>query len=146
MERWNIPAVDLNELCKAMENCSRKYNYYLALKTGDIVLISDRNEDNETRKLIEKISENPDRYEPIPRAGSRQIYEDMEDFIVTIKDGQIAEELYTAIDSRSAFRHFNRVLESHPDEKRSWLRFKNNRLKKRANEWLEDMGITISRK
>ena len=146
MERWNVPAVDLNELCKAMENCSRKYNYYLALKTGDIVLVSDRNDDQETRKLIDKIRENPDRYEPIPKAASRQIYEDMEDFIVTVKDGHIAEEFYAAIDSRGAFRHFIRVLEAHPDEKKSWLRFKNSRLKKRATEWLEDTGITIPTK
>ena len=146
MERWKIPAVDLDKLCQAMGNCSRKHNYYLALKTGDIVLVSDHDDDQENRKLIDKISENPDRYEPIPKAGSRQIYEDMEDFIVTIKDGNIAEEFYKAVDSRGAVRHFNKVLEAHPDERKSWLRFKSNRLKRRANEWLEDMGITISKK
>jgi len=146
MERWNVPAVDLNQLCKAMENCSRKKNYYLALKTGDIVLVSGHNDDQETKKLIAKIRENPDRYEPIPKAGSRQTYEDMEDFIVTIKDGHTAEEFYTAIDSKGALRQFNKVLEAHPNEKKSWLRFKSNRLKKRAAEWLEDTGITIPRK
>ena len=66
MERWNIPAVDLSKLCQAMENCSRKHSYYLALKTGDIVLVSDRNDDQETKKLTDKISENPDRYESSP--------------------------------------------------------------------------------
>jgi len=143
MERWNVPAVDLNELCKAMGNCSRKQNYYLALKTGDIMLVSDSNNDQETTKLIDKIKENPDRYEPIPKTGSRQTYEDMEYFIATIKDPHIAEEFYTAIDSRGAFRHFQKLLESYPNEKKSWLRFKSGRLKKRASEWLEDTGITV---
>jgi hypothetical protein len=83
--------INLDELCSAMEDSLYEHNYYLDLKTGEILLISDYMNDEETERLRDNIDENPDRYEPIPKAEPREGYEDIEDFIATVKDEHLAK-------------------------------------------------------
>ena len=62
-------------------------------------------DDEETEKLRNDVEEDPDRYEPIPKAESSEDYEDMEDFIADITSGEgvpgirkgIREVLYTKV-------------------------------------------------
>jgi len=61
--------VDLGELCNAMDNSSYENQYYLDLKTGEILFISEYMDDEETSKLKDQIEEEFDRYELIPRGG-----------------------------------------------------------------------------
>lgn len=63
MEGKKTLKIDLDELCSAMENSSYEHNYYLDLSTGEIVLISDSMDDEETEKLRDKIDEEAERYE-----------------------------------------------------------------------------------
>ena len=136
--------IDLDELCSAMEDSSYEHNYYLDLKTGDLLLISDYTDDEETKKLRDKIDENFERYEPLPKAEPHEGYEDMEDFVPTVKDERLAELLYIAINGKGAFRRFKDVLGGYPEERERWFRFKDDKLRERALEWLDDIGVTIS--
>ena len=72
--------MDLSELCFAMDDNSDEYSYYLDVETGEILFISDYMEEEEREELGDRVDEDPDRYEPIPRAESHEGYEDMEDF------------------------------------------------------------------
>jgi len=60
-----------------MKDSSYEHEYYLDLKTGEILFISDYMDDEETEKLRDNIDEEPDRYERIPRVESHESYEDM---------------------------------------------------------------------
>ena len=64
--------VDLDELYQAMENSSYENQYYLDLQTGEILLVSEYMDDEETSKLKDEIEEEFDRYEPIPMAESHE--------------------------------------------------------------------------
>ena len=57
--------IDFAELCSALEDSSYEHNYYLNLKTGEILFISAY---MDAEKIRGKIDQNPDRYEPMPRA------------------------------------------------------------------------------
>jgi hypothetical protein len=48
-------------------------------------------------ELKDKVDENPDRYEPIPKAESYEGYEDMVDFIATVEDEHLVELLEVAM-------------------------------------------------
>lgn len=76
--------VDLDELCSAMEDSSYEHDYYLDLKTGEIVLVSDWMDEEESDRLRDRIDRKSDRYEQIPKVESYEAYEDMEDFIATV--------------------------------------------------------------
>ena len=128
-----------------MDDNSYEHSYYLDVETGEILFISDYMEEKERDELGDnRVDEDRDRYEPIPRAESHEGYEDMEDFIDTVEDDHLAELLEVAIRDKGAFRRFKDVLERYPEEREIWVSFKDDRLKERALEWLDDIGITLA--
>ena len=142
MEGEKTLEIDMDELSSAMEDSSYEHHYYLNLETGEIVFISDYM-DEEIEELRHKIDENHDYYKPIPRTESYEGYEDMEDSIATVEDERLAELLEVAINGKGAFRRFKDVLARYPNERERWYRFKDDKTKERALEWLETIGIRL---
>ncbi|NQT48871.1 MAG: hypothetical protein HQ578_07860, partial [Chloroflexi bacterium] len=56
---------DLDEICSAMEDSSYEHDYYLDLRTGEILLVSGYMDDAESEKLRHRVEESPDGYEPM---------------------------------------------------------------------------------
>jgi hypothetical protein len=81
------------------------------------------------------------RYIGVPQADSHEGYRDMEDFIVTVEDERLQDQLWRAISGRGAFRYFKDVLHDHFHERERWFAFKDARLKQRVLDWLESEGI-----
>lgn len=54
-----------------------------------------------------------------------------------------AQLLGVAIDGKRAFLRFRAVLLDYPEEEKRWFRFKDGRMKERALEWLDDIGVTL---
>ena len=126
-----------------MEDGSYEHEYYLDLETGEILLISDYMDDEEIGKLKDQIDEDSDRYERIPKAESHQGYEDMVDFIATVKDERLAELLEVAINGKGAFRRFKDVLLNYPEERERWFQFRDDRVQEKALEWLGDIDVSL---
>ncbi len=136
--------IDIGDLTMAMEESSYEHEYFLDLQTGEILLISDYMDREETAEVRKKIDDDPDRFEEIPKSDSREGYQDMEEFIDTIQDEHIAEVLSTAIEGRGAFRRFKDTLLRYPDERERWFKFKNDLMKHRAMEWLDEIRVKPS--
>jgi hypothetical protein len=84
------------------------------------------------------------RYIAVPRAESRDGYQDMEEFIPTVRDQRLQDRLWRAIRGRGAFRRFKDVLADRPREERAWFAFRDARLRQRVLDWLEEEGIEPS--
>jgi len=136
--------INLDELREAMEDSSYEREYYLDLKTGEVLFTSDFMDDEESGKLKDRIEKDFDRYEHIPKAESREGYEEMVDFIVTVKDERLAELLGVAINGKGAFRRFKDVLLNYPEARERWFEFKDDRMRERVREWLDDIDVTLS--
>ena len=143
MEKKKTLKIDLDELCSAMENSSYEHEYYLDLDNGEILFLSEYMDDEENRKLKDQIEEDFDRYERIPKAESHEGYEDMVDFIATVKDEHLTELLEVAINGKGAFRRFQDVLLNYPEERERWFQFKDDRTQERALEWLDDIDVSL---
>ena len=126
-----------------MEDGSYEHEYYLDLETGEILFISDYMDDEETGKLKDQVEEDSDRYERIPEAESHQGYEDMVDFIATVKDERLAELLEVAINGKGAFRRFKDVLLNYPEERERWFQFRDDSVQEKALEWLGDIEVSL---
>ena len=135
--------INLDELCSAMEDSSYEHEYYLDLETGEILFISDYMDDEETGKLKDQVEEDSDRYERIPEAESHEGYEDMVEFIATVKDERLVELLEVAINGKGAFRRFKDVLLNYPEERESWFQFKDDRIEEKTLEWLDDIDVSF---
>jgi hypothetical protein len=136
--------IDIEELQMAMEDHSYEHEYYLDLETGEIWFLSEDMDDEEKEKLREKRDKVPDRYESIPKAESREGYEDMEDFIGTVNDEHLAKLLSVAISGKGAFRRFKDVLFGYPQERERWFKFYNDKARERALEWLEEINVGLA--
>jgi len=133
--------VDLEELRFAMEDAAYEHRYFLDTETGDVILASEMFDDEEAqRQLAEIDAAEPGRYLQVPRADSREGYDDMQDFIDTISGEHLQELLNVAIQGRGAFRRFKDVLARHPAEQQRWFDFQGARLDARAREWLAEEG------
>lgn len=138
----------LRELQDAFENCSSGLRHFLDLQTGEIITLTDYDEDSwgeedadkgsEEVSLREKIDEDDGtRYIALPEADSGDDYRDMEDFTRTIADENLKEKLYIAINGKGCFRRFKDVLLNHPDERERWFKFKDAKTRERVEDWLE---------
>lgn len=75
--------------------------------------------------------------------GSRDGYHDMQDFLRTRVDGELAERLGRALQGRGAFRRFKDVLADH-DRLHEFHVFSEDRQRGRVRAWLADAGIAVA--
>lgn len=143
-DKIKVP-VDLQDLCDAFEDYSLDHSYYLDLETGKIIFISEFMDTEEAEELNEKVEEGfGKRYISIPNESPEEGYENMEEFIETVKDLNLKEKLCIALDGRGAFRKFKNLLIDYPKERERWFKFKDGRLMERVKEWLEEEGIEVT--
>jgi len=142
MEKKKTLKIDLDELCSAIEDSSYEHEYYLDLETGEILFLSEYMDD-ETEKLRDRIDDDPNRYERIPKAEPHEGYDDMQNFIATVEDEHLAELLEVAINGKGAFRRFKDVLFNYPEEREKWFQFNDDRTQGRALEWLDDIDVSL---
>lgn len=130
--------VDIDEICAAMDYMES--NHYLDLETGEVITVSDLDNDE---GVSDKIDEEPERYKAIPTISSWEAYRYMEDFIYTLEDEKLKNELSHAIKGKGAFSRFKNVLAKNPEEQIMWYDFHNRISKQKAIEWLESVGIKV---
>jgi hypothetical protein len=69
-------------------------------------------------------------------------YEKMQDFIRTLEDDDIREEMYEVIQGRGAFRRFKDGIMEHGVDKH-WYNYKESKIKELVIEWCREYDIEI---
>lgn len=150
--------VDLSELIFEMElGDNMERSGYLDTETGEIIDMPDdimrAVEDGESESaLVERdedlaetaeqiLSDEQNRFLPIPKRESREGYEIMVGFAESVKNKGLQEKLSLALDGKGAFRRFRDVLNQHPDELERWYTFKDDWMREEAVRWLLENGI-----
>ena len=72
--------------------------------------------------------------------GSRSGYRDMELFVASLQDADVADRLERSIQGRGAFRRFKDALADSPDLLGRWYGFSDDRHRGRARAWLAGEG------
>src|SRR3954463_5662426 len=92
--------VDLTELCIALENEARGFDWYLDVETGDTVLVNAEYEPYEYGGLkVEEIEGNPQRFRRVPSTDERVAFSDMEAFALQLNDVRLKESLLLALEA-----------------------------------------------
>jgi Uncharacterised protein family (UPF0158) len=127
--------VNLEELATFLEGDPLNGGAKIDLKTGECWPDSsefegfdDSEEDEEGRWLY------------VESQGSHDGYRDMELFIATVDDPDVADRLKIAISGRGAFRRFKDVLARWPHELERYYMLSNERQRGRARAWLAGKG------
>lgn len=148
--------IDFDEIASLMESDFDLYKYYLDTHTGETVVVPYDLLDSESfdteeienlpkweRELVPVVQEilEGDRYEPIPRVESYQVYDLMAEFAETVSNRRLQRLLSVALDGKGAFGRFKRVMENYPEERERWFKFKLAEMSKWIREWLNDLDI-----
>lgn len=126
-------AVDLAELCLALDDRDYERSWWIHPETGEIKPHIPDVDGDETPE--------EDGWAYIHAADSREAYRDMADFVAAVPDRRAADLLDRAITGRGAFRRFKDVLFDFADLREAWFRFRDARATRRALDWLEDAGL-----
>jgi hypothetical protein len=129
-------AVDVGELASFLEGDPIYGETRIDLKSGEIWpsrddLEEDDEADDDGRWLY---------IHHIHHQGSHDGYRDMERFIATVADPEIADRLEIAITGKGAFRRFKDVLSRWPEELGRYVIFRDERQRGRARAWLVAEG------
>lgn len=130
-----LDAVDLDELCSALEDHSPEISWWFDPATGQVRPhvpdVDDEDVDElDARGLVV--------IEPVP---SHEAFGDMEDFVARVADQRVAGQLERALGGRGPFRRFRDVLYDHDELREQWSAFSQVRMRRRAIEWLADEGL-----
>jgi hypothetical protein len=128
--------VDLDHLASFLEGDPLYGKARIDLKTGQVWPYGpgyDTDDDADDE-------DDEDRWLYVESQGSRDGYRDMERFIATVKDPEIADRLQIAITGKGAFRRFKDVLARWPEELARYFLLCEERQRGRARSWLAGKG------
>jgi hypothetical protein len=153
--RWGHLKINENDLVEAIGSSFAEMQQYLDLKTGGIVIRQEdfRSEDVEDPSLPQwqreqlalnrMIDENPEgRFVEIEPVDPSEAYRWMREFVDTVEDATVREELARAIAGRKPFRSLKDALHNHLDERNRWFHFESSRRIECAREWLDSLEIS----
>lgn len=132
----DIP-VDWEALEDAFENNAPEVHSYLHLVTGEVLRVVDGIADPEMHSRIASDTT----YMRIEPVSSREQYRWMERFIPMVDEGELRDQLTSAIDGKGAFRRFKDVLMTYGTERERWFAFRSERLRVFMEAWLSAHGL-----
>jgi len=151
-------AVKLDDLINEIEFQMVETDTYINTRTGEVITLSKEEmraaEDEEPlekypdwqRENIEqaiKIIEDEDEvYLYFTLRNEYHEYEIIEEFIGTLNEAEVREELFGAIQGRGAFRRFKDGISEHDLEKQ-WYEFKEKKIKELVIEWCKVMDLEM---
>ncbi|NOU92475.1 hypothetical protein GC093_04390 [Paenibacillus sp. LMG 31456] len=154
----NNKPVKLDELVSEIELQIDDTFTFINIKTGEVItLMREEIGAAEDEKPLEKFPEwqreniekaimifedEDEEYVDFTLRNDFNEYETMEEFIGTLKDQNVREELYEAIQGRGAFRRFkDGIVENDVDKQ--WYKYKESKIRKLVIEWCKEQGIEI---
>ena len=154
----NKVPVKLDDLISEIETQIDETFTYINTQTGEIITISREEmraaEDEEPlenypdwqkeniKKAIRIIEDENEAYLDFTLRNEFHEYEIIEEFIGTISDDEVREELFGAIQGRGAFRRFKDGIIEH-DVEEQWYEFKGKKLKELVIEWCKEKDLAI---
>ena len=97
--------------------------------------------EDEVELTLEFLLNEEERYVRIPEREPAAAYKCMSDFIGTVKDSVLKEELSDALNGKGAFRRFKDILIDYPKERKRWHGYNAKAMKREIIEWLSSIGM-----
>lgn len=133
--------IDAEDLILALENHSYEMEYFIDLKTGEIIIRTEEGVFGSEDEFEGDLDEQPGlfcRVDPIP---SSTAFEIMADFIDQLPNGMARDDLVRAVRKSHPFRSFKNTLLYHPKIRENWFVFHERAMIKIARDWLKEEGI-----
>lgn len=125
---------DIDALIEALTSSLDSIVQYYDRATGEVVAISD---EFGTGGL-----EGPaERYILITPLSVSERYQVMEDFVETLGNESLQDELNEALIEKGAFLRFEQVIKKYPTRNQQWHNFRNDKMKAYCRAWMREHGL-----
>lgn len=136
------PRTNLEALVHAFESQLDTIQYYFDRDTGDVVMVSEEFGEGPGDEPGE--DQESGRYLLVPPFTTNDRFQIMEDFVESLPDETLVEELNQALIGKGAFQRFEATLQRYPQRFEQWRRFRSDTVSSRARQWLREHGIEPS--
>ncbi len=131
--------IDWEGLIVGFESRSRLITHFFDKETGDVEQVLVRDAERHAR-----VSADP-RFVALPRDEGERSVGDLEEFLAECEDDACRRELGQALAGAAPAADYREVLMRHPKEEARFFQFKEHQALKRAQAWLEEIGIPLPR-
>ena len=138
-----------DEIKSIAEDLETGLKVYLSIETKEIksIIDFDNNADEDTEQWeedLKEIDENYDKYIVFGKMDSRESYQVMEDFVVTVKDEELRKKLELGLSLSKPFRNFKDIIDGEGEYREKWFAFKNAKYIEFVKEQLDRYNIDLS--
>ena len=125
---------DMDSLILALTSALYSIRNYYDRTTGEVVTISDEFGAGE----LDGPSEH---YELITPLSVSERFQIMEDFVESLDNEDVQDELNQALTEKGAFLRFDEALSRYPTRQDQWEKFRADKMSFHARAWLREHGI-----
>ncbi len=124
----------MDALIEAMTSSLDSIRHYYHRDTGEVVTLSDEFGTGQLEGPAE-------RYQLITPLSVSERFQIMEDFVETLHNDALEDELNQVLTEKGAFFKFDEALKRYPTRNKQWEQFRSDRVASRARAWLQEHGI-----
>jgi len=124
----------MDGLIAAMTSSLDSIRFYYDRQTGETVMLSDEFGTGELEGPVE-------RYELVTPLSVSERFQIMEDFVETLDNDALEDELNQVLTEKGAFVKFDEALSQYPTRNKQWIQFRADRVASRARAWLVEHGV-----
>ncbi|MBI4583973.1 MAG: hypothetical protein HY717_08115 [Planctomycetes bacterium] len=139
--------IDWDDLLECFLGGDGDFEHYFDRDTGEVVSLSEEeeeDEDEEEEELRELIEDEPDRFVEVLPIDDSDRKECLEKFIASVKEKglkELSSQLVHTLQIPNTFRAAERLLSSHPEEKRKWRQLQEKLAQEAIAAWIEENDI-----
>ena len=124
----------MDGLIEAMTSSLDSIRHYYHRDTGEVVTLSDEFGTGQLEGPAE-------RYQLITPLSVSERFQIMEDFVETLHNDALEDELNQVLTEKGAFIKFDEALKHYPTRNKQWEHFRSDRVASRVRAWLQEHGI-----
>ena len=124
----------MDGLIAAMTSSLDSIRHYYDRSTGEIAMVSDEFGGGE-------LDGPASRYELITPLSVSERFQIMEDFVETLDNDALEDELNQVLTEKGAFVKFDEAMKRYPTRNKQWDAFRSDRVASRARAWLQEHGL-----
>ena len=132
--------VDIQKVVEAIEMVSAETTNWFDVQTQECIFVGDFMDSDVQQEIYDRIDAERDRYYELPSQYDINEYAVMEDFIDSLSDDKIRNDLYRAIKGKGAFRRFKDSVAYH-GIREDWFAFEHQAYVEIAKRWCRDNDL-----
>jgi hypothetical protein len=130
------------------EELDAGFNVYLNIETKEIksIIDFDNNYAADTEPWeedVKEIEENFNKYLKFEKMDSRESFQVMEEFVVTVNDEELRKKIELGLSLSKPFRNFKDIIDDENEYRKNWFAFKSTKYIEFVKEQLESYNNNI---